>query len=186
VNTLTSSVSLLASVVLVVVSEAMLFISILWSVVLSLVAHSIYVMGSTDTLGSSSTGHGVLSTGVAYSNTLTLLNTDLLLTSGVVSIAGMHGMTMKTIVHAMLMMLVVCMLGTVFLLVQCIEYLHLYWCLYSSGVAGLLYVTTGIHGGHVLLGMLLILMYTSQASTYTPYTAASTDTVHGILSIILY
>ena len=88
-------------------------------------------MGSTDTLGSSSTGHGVLSTGVAYSNTLTLLNTDLLLTSGVVSIAGMHGMTMKTIAHAMLMLLVVCMLGTVFLLVQCIEYLHLYWCLYS-------------------------------------------------------
>ena len=42
VNTMTSSVSLLAAVVLVVVSEVMLFISILWSVVLSLVAHSIY------------------------------------------------------------------------------------------------------------------------------------------------
>ena len=56
----------------------------------------------------------------------------------------------------------------------------------DPGVAGLLYVTTGIHGGHVLLGMVLILLYTIQACTYTPYTAASTDTVHGILSIILY
>ncbi len=42
VNTMTSSISLLASMVLVVISEAMLFISILWSVVLSLVAHSMY------------------------------------------------------------------------------------------------------------------------------------------------
>ena len=42
VNTMTCSVSILAAVVLVVVSEVMLFISILWSVVLVLVAHSIY------------------------------------------------------------------------------------------------------------------------------------------------
>ena len=46
VNTMTSSISLLASMVLVVISEAMLFISILWSVVLSLVAHSIYSSNS--------------------------------------------------------------------------------------------------------------------------------------------
>ena len=39
---MTCSVSILAAVVLVVVSEVMLFISILWSVVLVLVAHSIY------------------------------------------------------------------------------------------------------------------------------------------------
>ena len=42
VSTVTSSLSVLVSVVLVVVSEVMLFISILWSVVLCLVAHSIY------------------------------------------------------------------------------------------------------------------------------------------------
>ena len=40
VQTLTAGVCILASVVLVIVSEAMLFISILWSVVLALVAHS--------------------------------------------------------------------------------------------------------------------------------------------------
>lgn len=61
-----------------------------------------------------------------YSNTLTLLNTDLLLTSGVVSVAAIHSMTMKTLVQSNSMLLVVVMLGTVFLLVQCCEYLHLY------------------------------------------------------------
>ena len=61
-----------------------------------------------------------------YSNTLTLLNTDLLLTSGVVSVAAIHAMTMKTLVHSNSMLLLVVMLGTVFLLVQRFEYLHLY------------------------------------------------------------
>ena len=56
----------------------------------------------------------------------------------------------------------------------------------QSGVAGLLYVTTGVHGGHVLLGMLLILLYAAQAHTYATYSAAATDTVHGLLGIVLY
>ena len=55
-----------------------------------------------------------------------------------------------------------------------------------AGVSGLLYVTTGVHGGHVLLGMLLLLCYEVQSHTWTPYSAASTDTVHGVLSIVLY
>lgn len=61
-----------------------------------------------------------------YSNTLTLLNTNLLLTSGVVSIGGMHSITMKTSVLSSVLLMVVVVLGTVFLLVQCCEYLHLY------------------------------------------------------------
>jgi len=104
----------------------MLFISILWSVVLSLVAHSVYVMGSTDTLSASTLVHSSVSATTMYANTLTLLNTDLLITSGVVSIAAMHGMTMKSLTNAVVLLVVVCMLGSVFLLVQCIEYLHLY------------------------------------------------------------
>jgi len=61
-----------------------------------------------------------------YSNTLTLLNTNLLLTSGVVSIGGMHSITMKTAVQSSVLLMLVVVLGTVFLLVQCCEYLHLY------------------------------------------------------------
>jgi len=123
---MTSSVSLLASMVLVVISEAMLFLSILWSVVLSLVAHSIYSMGSTGALATCSTVAGTVETSTVYSNTLTLLNTDLLLTSGVVSVGAVHSMQMKTMIQTMGLLLVVIALGTTFLLVQCCEYLHLY------------------------------------------------------------
>ena len=43
VLTCTASVSVLASVVLLVLSEAALFVSFLWTVVLQLVAHSAYI-----------------------------------------------------------------------------------------------------------------------------------------------
>ena len=61
-----------------------------------------------------------------YSNTLTLLNSTLLLTSGVVSVAAIHSMSMKTPVMSSAMLAVVVLLGTLFLMVQCCEYLHLY------------------------------------------------------------
>ena len=55
-----------------------------------------------------------------------------------------------------------------------------------TGVAGLLYVTTGVHGGHVLLGMLLILLYDVQGHAWTIYSSVSSDSIHGILSIVMY
>ena len=69
---------------------------------------------------------GVVDCSSVYSNTLTLLNTDLLLSSGVVSVSVVHSMTMKTLVHSNTAILLVVLLGTVFLLVQCCEYMHLY------------------------------------------------------------
>ena len=77
------------------------------------------------------TGIGSVATITMYSNTLTLLNTNLLLASGVVSVAAIHSVTMKTLVHTNYMLVLVVVLGTVFLLVQCCEYIHLYWCMYS-------------------------------------------------------
>ena len=55
-----------------------------------------------------------------------------------------------------------------------------------TGIAGLLYVTTGVHGGHVLVGMLCILCYVVQGYSWSVYCPASTDTTHGLLSIVLY
>ena len=43
-----------------------------------------------------------------------------------------------------------------------------------------------MHGGHVLLGALLVLLYGVQAHTYGLYSAAATDSVHGVLGIVLY
>ena len=69
---------------------------------------------------------GVDSVSLIYQNTLTLLNTDLLLSTGVVSIAAMHSHTMKNILHGTLCMTVLVTVASVFLLVQCCEYLHLF------------------------------------------------------------
>jgi len=83
-------------------------------------------MGTTGSLSECSCIAAAVDVSTVYSNTLTLLNTDLLLWSGVVSIAAVHSMTMKSMIQTMGLLLVVVMLGTTFLLVQCCEYLHLY------------------------------------------------------------
>nr|QHQ98657.1 cytochrome c oxidase subunit 3 [Diplonema japonicum] len=186
VHTTNSSIALLASVVLLVVSEAALFISILWALVLVLVSHSVYISGSLHSLGYSVSDGGVEWVALVYQNTLTLLNTDLLLFSGCVSIAAVHSHTMHTPVAAALQLLLIVLLALVFLVVQCCEYLHLYWCVYSSGTAGVFYVITGIHGGHVLVGALLILGYTLQVHMWGAWSAYSLSSVHGVLSVILY
>ena len=56
----------------------------------------------------------------------------------------------------------------------------------TTGVAGMLYVTTGIHGGHVLVGMILILLCTLQWHVVSLYSPSSTDCIHGVLSVVLY
>ena len=66
-----------------------------------------------------------------YQNTLTLLNTDLLLSSGVLAVAGMHTVVLQLLgVHCLLLTVVV-IVAVLFLAVQCCEYIHLYWCIYS-------------------------------------------------------
>ena len=86
----------------------------------------VYATGSVGVLSTLDIELGVVASSTVYSNTLTLLNTDLLLTSGVISVGAIHSITMKTVVQSNGMLLLVVMLGTVFLLVQCCEYMHLY------------------------------------------------------------
>ena len=90
-------------------------------------------VGSLGSIVTVSDAVGVTGTSVLHANTLTLLNTMLLLTSGVVSIIGVHGVAMKVPTVTSTAFMVVSYLGVVFLGVQCCEYLHLYWCIYSCG-----------------------------------------------------
>nr|ATQ37457.1 cytochrome c oxidase subunit 3 [Diplonema ambulator] len=186
VLTTNSAVSVLAAVVLVVLSEAALFVSILWALILVLVAHSIYIAGSLHSIGSTVSSTGSEWHTLVYQNTLTLLNTDLLLFSGCVSIAAVHSHAMLLPVTASVQLLCIVLLALMFLSVQCCEYIHLYWCIYSSGAAGVFYVVTGIHGGHVLVGAVLILGYALQLHTWPAWGAYSISTVAGLLSVILY
>ena len=71
-------------------------------------------------------GMGTQDVTTSYSNTLTLLNTNLLLASGVLSVGSVHAVGMKLPVLANSSMLLVMVLGTLFLSVQCCEYIHLH------------------------------------------------------------
>ena len=76
-------------------------------------------------------GHSVPGVGHAVStrvfqNTLTLINTDLLLASGVASMLSMHAHTLRVPVLCTCMLAVVALQATAFLAVQCIEYMHLH------------------------------------------------------------
>ena len=88
-------------------------------------------IGSTGALVDVVVSMGAMDSTSVYSNTLTLLNTELLVSSGVLSVSGIHSITMKTSVQTGSILLLVVLLGTVFLMVQCCEYVHLYWCMYS-------------------------------------------------------
>jgi heme/copper-type cytochrome/quinol oxidase subunit 3 len=63
---------------------------------------------------------------VMYQNTLTLLNTDLLLWTGAVSISAIHAHAMRTPVVACTQLSMIVCIASCFLLVQCCEYIHLY------------------------------------------------------------
>ena len=78
---------------------------------------------------------GVEHHGVMYQNTLTLVNTHLLLWTGVLSVLAVHAHTMKLPVSIAGYLVAVCCIGGCFLLVQCCEYVHLYWCLYTDAHA---------------------------------------------------
>ena len=64
-------------------------------------------------------------------NGLTLVNTVLLISSGMIVVSGVHVAALG--VHLLYSTLVVCTVAAAsgFLSVQCIEYLHLYWCINS-------------------------------------------------------
>eukprot|EP01012_Entosiphon_sulcatum_P016747 TRINITY_DN21636_c0_g1_i1.p1 TRINITY_DN21636_c0_g1~~TRINITY_DN21636_c0_g1_i1.p1 ORF type:complete len:193 (-),score=11.35 TRINITY_DN21636_c0_g1_i1:37-615(-) len=186
VLTCNSAVGLLAGVVLLVLSEVALFVSVIWALVLVLVAHSSYTTAGLLPLAVTVAVDGVEQYGVLYQNTLTLLNTHLLLWTGVLSILAVHAHAMKLPISASLYLAEVVCLGGCFLLVQCCEYVHLYWCLYTAGPAGVFYVVTGVHGGHVLIGLLMLGMYALQLHTWHTWSGYSMDTVHGVVAITLY
>ena len=82
--------------------------------------------GSTGALADTVISMGNQDTVLLYSNTLTLVNTDLLVTSGILSVSAIHSTTMKTTTQTAGMLLLVVLLASVFLMVQCCEYIHLY------------------------------------------------------------
>nr|ATQ37484.1 cytochrome c oxidase subunit 3 [Rhynchopus euleeides] len=179
------AISIMAGITLLVLSEVSLFTSILWSVVSLLLRvgeHALLVVSLQHT----STDDGVEVSSVVLQNTLTLMNSYLLITSGVVSVSALHCCTMRVHVLYTSSLLVVLVLGTAFLGVQCIEYVHLYWCINTSGSAGCLLCAVAVHGSHVAIGTCCWAMLLLWCIGCGAWTATSTTTMHGTLSVLLY
>nr|QHQ98702.1 cytochrome c oxidase subunit 3 [Sulcionema specki] len=186
VNNNTNSTSLVLSMVLVVLSEAALFVSILWVVVLVLVStHSSYIEYPS-LLYNIIITYGTTTSGVHFQNALTIINTDLLLFTGVLSVVVVHCNSTSTMLYTHSLFTYIIILGGVFVVVQCCEYVHLYWNMFSAGTAMMFYVTTGIHGTHVLIGVMLLTGYWVQLIAWGLYNNHDTMIVGGMVSIILY
>ena len=60
-------------------------------------------------------------------NALTLINTVLLISSGMVAVAALHASSLRAHILYSSLVVVVVVAATAFLSVQCMEYMHLYW-----------------------------------------------------------
>ncbi len=87
---------------------------------------------------------------------LPVINTLLLLTSGVTVTLAHHALLHNRRAAAIMYTFLTCQLGFIFLVCQMIEYSHASFGI-SSGVYGaVFYMLTGFHGFHVLLGTVML------------------------------
>lgn len=76
--------------------------------------------------------------------------------SGLCCILAMHAMHSQQHQEVSVIACTILICATAFLVVQSVEYSHLYWGLYSAGSAQSFYVLTGVHGLHVAVGALAL------------------------------
>ena len=70
-------------------------------------------------------------------NTLTAINTVLLISSGMTAVSGLHAVALRAYLLYCSLVSSTLVAATAFLSVQAIEYMHLYWCINAmwDGVA---------------------------------------------------
>jgi cytochrome c oxidase subunit 3 len=107
-------------------------------------------------------------------NGIPLLNTALLLTSGVTITWAHHALRKNSRIQLIIGLLFTIALGSVFLYYQAYEYIHAYTDLkltLDSGIYGsTFFMLTGFHGAHVTIGtiMLIIIMLRSAKGHFKP------------------
>ena len=124
--------------VLVIVTEAMLFV---------------YLLFSYAYLGSM-TG-APFPTGGPLKLDLVLPNTIILLVSSGTMLWGERGIRSGNQTRLRVGMLITLILGIVFLTIQGIEYSHKKFALQTDAYSGLFFTITGLHGTHVFVGLLM-------------------------------
>ena len=101
---------------------------------------------------------------------LPVINTLLLLTSGVTVTFAHHAMIDNDRPYLRTMMMATWMLGVIFLCCQMYEYSHATYAINSGAYGSTFYMLTGFHGFHVLVGsvMLMVLHGRIRRGDFTP------------------
>jgi cytochrome c oxidase subunit 3 len=141
---------------LFIVTEAMLFMSVFWAYF-----HS--SLSPTVELGSQWCPAGVVPLSPL---TVPLLNTLLLVSSGATVTYGHHAMFLADRRGALLGMLLTVLLAAVFTALQYFEYEVAGFTLSDGAYGSAFYMSTGLHGLHVLVGTLLLTAAMARLAAY--------------------
>lgn len=128
----------------------------------------------------------MLRRGCVFQNSLTILNTNILWGTGLVAMLIMHAQSANSAALVKLWLGIIVAGGSLFVVVQCCEYQHLYWSMYSSGAAMMFFVVTGLHGLHVVLGLLLLGAYCGISSGYWVWSVVDFAVLAGLCGILCY
>lgn len=129
------------AMVLVITTEAMLFVYLLFSY---------FYLGSMTIGPFPSSGPPELK--------LTLPNTIILLVSSATMWWAERGIRVGNQMRLRIGMLITLILGIIFLVIQGVEYSHKQFALQTNAYSGLFFTITGLHGAHVFVGLLLNLV----------------------------
>nr|WGW14721.1 cytochrome c oxidase subunit III [Bangiopsis subsimplex] len=133
---------------LFIASEVALFAAFFW-------AYLSFALMPAVNLGCSWPPSGVLSIAAAG---IPALNTVLLLSSGAMLTVAHHALVLGARAHAAQWLAATVLFGALFSALQCYEYVAAGFDIASSAYGGAFYCSTGLHGLHVLVGAVFLLM----------------------------
>lgn len=135
-------------VILFIVSEAMLFFSFFWAYFHNSLSPSVELGGVWPPVGIE----------VLNPFQIPLLNTCILLTSGATVTWAHHGLIANRREDAIVGLFLTIVLGIIFTALQGMEYVEAPFTIADSIFGSAFFMTTGLHGFHVLVGTLFLLV----------------------------
>lgn len=135
-------------IIFFIVSEIIFFFSFFWALFRTIVAPTVEIGSIWPPLGIS----------VINAFHLPLLNTIILLTSGITVRWSHYSIFTKNLPEAIISLFLTIVLGAYFTVLQITEYLTLSFRISDSVYGTLFFVVTGFHGLHVIIGTLFLIV----------------------------
>lgn len=144
--------SLKTGMILFIISEIFLFISIFWAFFHSSLSPSVDI------------GLNWPPNKIETFNyrEIPILNTIILISSGATLTFSHHFLLKKEINKSIMNLMLTVRLGLIFTLIQLIEYLESKFSINDSVFGSSFFITTGLHGAHVIIGSIFIIVVINQ------------------------